>query len=452
MKELYEGDTRARWLFAQKLPDRAVRYRLSPYVLMEDVEGHYFLKNTFHGQVLELDGREWEALSNLREGKGSDGKKACLSWEQIEGLGFEVLVREAFLVAEGLDDYAQYRSRIEFLRKLDRQDGLAAYTIFPTTACNARCVYCFEKGFVAETMTKETADRLIGFIAETGSPKGVRFRWFGGEPLVKAGLISYICRGVAGRGVEYSSEIVTNATLLTPEMADEAVKTWHLKRAQVSLDGAAADYTARKQYINPSRHNYERAMEAIGLLKERGVKLLLRCNFDRENLPGLRGFADDLYARFGGSEDVAVEFAVLFQEYDKEDFESLHEELHPLNEYVRSLGFKAARRFGQIKSVRTYLCAAEKIGSSIVIDPKGKIYGCEHLPEGGCCGDIFTGIEDEAAVTADIGAPARDECRECCFLPICTPFYKNSCPAFTEKCRELRRLQERQLLKECLDM
>lgn len=116
--------------------------------------------------------------------------------------------------------------------------GLASYVILPTTGCNARCVYCYEEGYAVKTMTSETADRLVDFICETRYDDTVKLRWFGGEPLANAKIISYICKGLQERGVPYKSSMVTNASLLTKELAHEAKELWHLERVQVSLDGA----------------------------------------------------------------------------------------------------------------------------------------------------------------------------------------------------------------------
>ena len=81
--------------------------------------------------------------------------------------------------------------------------------------------------------------------------------------------------------------MVTNASLLTKELAHEAKEQWNLKRVQVSLDGAREDYTPRKNYYNPEKHNYDVVMKAIHYLADEGIKVNLRCNFDWENIESM---------------------------------------------------------------------------------------------------------------------------------------------------------------------
>ena len=63
-------------------------------------------------------------------------------------------------------------------------ESINKYIILPTTGCNARCFYCFEKGTKPVTMTAETASKVVRYIVAHRGDKKVELRWFGGEPLV----------------------------------------------------------------------------------------------------------------------------------------------------------------------------------------------------------------------------------------------------------------------------
>ena len=56
-------------------------------------------------------------------------------------------------------------------------------------------------------------------------------------------------------------------------------------------------------------------------------------------------------------------------------------------------------------------------------------------------GNIFDGVTDPARYD-ELRKPAAvdEKCAECPFLPVCTPFYKNGCLGYFEKCYEYRRL------------
>ena len=72
----------------------------------------------------------------------------------------ERLRRDWYLVPEGLDQHATVHELRELLRIVDPpKSWIRKYTVFTTTACNARCAYCFERGWEPRTMSPETADR-----------------------------------------------------------------------------------------------------------------------------------------------------------------------------------------------------------------------------------------------------------------------------------------------------
>ena len=78
--------------------------------------------------------------------------------------------------------------------------------------------------------------------------------------------------------------------------------------------------------------------------------------------------------------------------------------------------------------------------SSIVIDPDGALYHCRHLPNDTGCGKIAdTDIPPKIEKAA---LPASEECQNCCFLPICTPFSKIGCPVSNPHCREQKSLKQ----------
>ena len=70
----------------------------------------------------------------------------------------EELAPRWFLRPENADDMVladQVRQIAEHLAK--EKTALTRYTIFTTTACNARCFYCYEAVWEHSTMTEQTA-------------------------------------------------------------------------------------------------------------------------------------------------------------------------------------------------------------------------------------------------------------------------------------------------------
>ena len=381
------------------------------------------LKNTLTRQVYVLSPAEWASV------QAADLSCDCV-WE---------LMRYRFLVERGYDEAAQYDLILRILRTMEpRKPGLSSYTILPTTGCNARCVYCYEEGWTPVSMTARTADDVAAFICRTKGEGPVRIEWFGGEPLLGADRIARICRGLQAQGVAYTSAIITNGTLLTADMAREAVDLWHLRRAQVSMDGGRADYEARKRYVDPTRYNYDGAMAAVELLSDAGVNVVLRVNYDGENLPRVQDSLAECRSRFAGRRNVSIYMEQLFQSVTAEENAALYRAAESVMTRVGDLDLEhTAPVYARLK---THYCMVDS-DRSVIIDPKGGLHRCEHDVGGAPFGTIY----DEALVLPKAEPALAAECRGCVFLPDCMAFCKACCPVKVAACRtrmEMRTVQE----------
>ena len=71
------------------------------------------------------------------------------------------LVEQWFLVPQSHDDRLLSRQITDVARMLEKSsDAITHYTILPTTDCNARCFYCYEKGRRRIPMTDRTAQKV----------------------------------------------------------------------------------------------------------------------------------------------------------------------------------------------------------------------------------------------------------------------------------------------------
>ncbi len=431
MKIIKTGDSNAvKVINRKKLSDEA-EYRLSLYAYLYSENGRYLIRNTLTFEVTELTETEWNAVRQI--------KAATVNYDFITENGLEQLAMSRYIVETDYDEIHQYKQTVFLIRTMaGNKKGLSSYVIFPTTGCNARCVYCYEEGYAVKTMTTETADRLVDFICETRYNDIVKLRWFGGEPLANARIISYICRALQERGVSYKSSMVTNASLLTKELAHEAKELWRLERVQVSLDGAKEDYAVRKNYYDPEKHNFDVVMQAIHYFADEGIKVNLRVNADFDNIARIPDFLRGIKAEFGDMENIWLYIAPLYQVQHSEHCLELHREIFKLTDLQRALGIsKTARAENAAARLRMNYCMADSLDKSVVITPDGIFNNCEHLPESQSWGNIFDGVIDKAKFDELSKASRIDEkCVECPFLPECTPFYKNGCPGWFEKCYE----------------
>jgi radical SAM protein with 4Fe4S-binding SPASM domain len=433
------GDEKVTRIINKKAVKEDAVYRLSRHIYPYSFNGRHLIVNMMSYEVIELTEQEWDAVMKMKD--------TAVSISHIRAHGLEQLVLSRYIVEDSHDEIKQYQQTVFLLKTMSGgKKGLSTYTVFPTTGCNARCTYCYEEGYTVKTMTVDTADKLVDFICKTRYNDIIKLRWFGGEPLVNADIIRHICSALSERGVPYTSSMITNASLVTKELAHEARELWKLEKVQVSVDGAKEDYEKRKRYVSPQKYNYESLMQAIHFLADEGIKVSLRCNYDKENIPGLKSMIDDLEKEFGGMKNVSVYFHILYQENFKDDYVSQLKAIDDICEYAEEKGL--TQENGLRQGFRANNCMADSMDNTIVISPDGTFFNCEHLPEGATWGNIFDGVTDKEKYN-ELKAvrPLEKECAECCFLSLCTSFRKKNCPDTPKYCREEKQVKIERYLR-----
>lgn len=378
-----------------------------------------------------------------------------LSREMPESISGAELLRDAerkklaegyFLVPEGKDETGFYLGIFQILHALIRKKGVRRYTILPTSACNARCVYCFEQGRRQVTMTPETLNRTVEFIRRTRADGEIGIRWFGGEPLLAADLIDSLCGRLREEGIPFASGITTNGSLLREELADRMRTRWNLKHAQVSMDGNEADYIARKRYLRET-DAYHAALRGIRMLAERGIRVDVRCNVDEKNLEGIGDFLRDLAEAVPDRSGVDVSLSLLNQVREGGRAPEMTRRIAEMRPLLREYGFGLRDSRFTLGNLRNFHCMADL--GDVVIDAEGGLYGCEHCVEESRIGDLREGTWEGERQEAFCGTrQVRPACQDCPFLPACTPFA--SCPVQDTRCRETKEFLLREQIRDYL--
>lgn len=387
------------------------------------------LYNTYSTSLVEIEPAIYNRI--FIDGNYSDHK------DEIDAL-FEL----GFLVENDCDELSEQ----ELLRKTvieNNSDKIANIIIAPTMECNAHCYYCFEKGFRKGIMTRETADCLIQYLFEHWNHDELGITWFGGEPLIVTDIIDYIVDGLIKRGINFSSKITTNGSLLTESVIEKIKSKWNVEKIQITVDSIGEDYNKIKNYSD-LKNPFEIVMQNIELALLNDLQIKVRINFDPEKKQTVVNTFNYLKDRFKTYDNLSIYFAPIDE--DSSIVKNINQNFTEMNEhpYISLIKFgrenKLFRGFPDVEndinkntSPRIALLKKLKIFPSPTncyatcpsvysIDSNGNIYKC-HRTLGRkefASGDIFNGIkknsEYEFFCNTDL---AYDECKECAVLPIC---------------------------------
>ncbi len=204
-------------------------------------------------------------------------------------IGDEQLVKNllhgSFLLDDNIDELDIIRHRMLMGRYAT---NVLTLTIAPTSDCNFRCTYCYEKSVINYIyMTESIQDAIVNFVdSQKTNLRELSVVWYGGEPLLALDIIEnlsrqfiHICEDM---DIAYSSYMITNGYLLTRNTL-EILKELKVSFLQVTLDGDLEHHNKRRPLANGSP-TFE---TILNNLKE-GYDLLprvsLRVNIDHDNV------------------------------------------------------------------------------------------------------------------------------------------------------------------------
>ena len=161
--------------------------------------GTILIYSTFSTSLVELEENIYKSIFEESNYAGYPKESAAL-------------YNMGFLIDDDYDELAY----LELLRCKTLESNKTAptyYIVCPTTGCNARCYYCFEKGTLQKRMRKETAEAVADYIIANHDKDNLVIQWFGGEPLLEPDTISLIVNKLHDNEVSFDSKIITNGSL-----------------------------------------------------------------------------------------------------------------------------------------------------------------------------------------------------------------------------------------------
>lgn len=299
-------------------------------------------------------------------------------------------------------------------------------TVAPTSNCNFRCVYCYEKDSIKPvTMSEETQSDLVAFVKKyIPTIRHLSIFWYGGEPLMAFPLIEKLSKSFMQlceeNGVEYSASIVTNGYLLMRQNL-EKMKALRIRSMQVTLDGDAEDHDKRR-FLKGGLPTFDRIIDNLSdgkdLLPE---SVSIRINADRHNIDrvdnvirilrqkGLEGMVHPYLAMVENNNDAYNDNSCLHtNEFSKCEFDFItRNRLDILNRTPCQIG---------------NYCGADA-GGSYVVNADGLIYKCWNEMGIQSCsvGSLKDGVKECSRLHSYMLYDATEdpECRACSFLPVC---------------------------------
>lgn len=412
-------------------PNSKSRARLANFVYTEYNGNLVMLYNTVTGSFIEMQKPEFDYITSTAYSKLF-----------LEGQ-YKFLIEDFFILPESFDEVPIITEILESnLSKFDDMtpEGKNSYVIFTTLDCNARCFYCYEKGTAAIKMSDKTAADVADFIInryKTSEDKnkeknGVKITWFGGEPLYNTSVMDIIASRLTEEKIQFKSNIISNGSLITPEIISKFRSDWNISNIQITIDGTPDVYNKVKNYKDPKLRKsnpFNVLMDNIKLLLSSDIAVTIRLNVGTYNADDLMDLIEILHNEIGNPSNFGVYCHRLFNCVNgvvrsEEDDKALYRKLNQVKMCLHYYGY--LRTGHDIKSgFDQGYCMADSAGS-LCINPMGKLTLCEHHSDDCIIGDIYTDPDkwDKDEIKSWKKKIVHEKCKNCVLRTICVNLEK----------------------------
>ena len=389
--------------------------QLTPYLVVSPAPDD-------HGQVL-LFATKTGALIVLSQEDFADLQQGMVDKEDMP-----LLTEMGFLV----ESVTRERQAVSgYLDELNRINPNLTVAIILGLECNFACKYCFQgEQKSKKNMTDATTEQLVAYIKKRFTPgkKKLQLQLYGGETLLyKQRIIALAAQlkpFVESQGGELVIDLVSNGSLLTPQVVDE-LNQWGLDGVKVTLDGPPENHNHFRPFKNGSP-SFDSIVNNLAKVCTK-TNIRLGGNYTSDNFRSFPPILDTLAAQ-GITPDrlERVNFNIVMQIQDTIANNAYHGGCCTINEpwlqeaalYVREEVFKKGFPLGELGPEP---CAIE-VDDAFTVNYDGSLYKCVTLVghEQFKIGDIWQGIDEQYRANHHLGHWQREtQCRECEYLPLC---------------------------------
>ena len=396
------------------------KYRFNKYCLFHKYKGVNLIHNAMTRSSISISDEELEKIDLNDLGTIFDTK-------EFEYVDF--LIKNYFLVLEDFNEAEQTDwMRTKYRKVIDDAylSEVYDYILYPTTTCNARCFYCYEKPMKKMPMTIEMAEKVANYIMKKAKdPKrSIQLRWFGGEPLYNVKAMRHIMTILKNNDRQFHSSIISNAYLFSDKMVEEAKNEWNLSFAQITLDGTEEVYNKAKNYIYTNQDKvspFMKVIDNIDRLTSNGINVSIRMNCDMYNAENLKELVRYLHTRFPENDNLSVYVYPIFEDEEKprteEEREALFKKIFEVEDVMNECGFvKASNSMGN--QLRYHHCMVDS-NNSLNIHPDGTLGLCEHYIDCDILGNIDDDVYDPEILHSWRDYITDDNCKNCPIYPSC---------------------------------
>jgi len=371
--------------------------------------------------VIEAD--KLDAFKGIMEGK------ECEDTQFMDELRYG-----GFIIEDHVDELLEMRHDMYSNRFAN---NMLALTIAPTSDCNFRCPYCYEKDVLhLQSMTDEVADKLVEFVEKQASSIGsLDITWYGGEPLLEFRRIKDLSQRFMKiceeHEVHYQAGIVTNGYLLTKERLEQLID-WKVYTIQITLDGTKETHDSRR-YLKNHGGTFDKiisnllSLEELARTAENFPAINVRMNLDQTNKEEafeLLKFIDESPLRTYVTPYVAGV-------YDENDLEYKYTLTDSEFGKIKTRFIKELEKKGYNIDYSAYYpqritanCCCDRFNAAVV-DAHGNFYKCwEEIGNmEACIGQLGSDVNfnlPKCYFDYILYDPTMDEeCKNCKILPIC---------------------------------
>lgn len=327
------------------------------------------------------------------------------------------------------DAEAERDEALGFLDEVNRADPGLTLAVILGMGCNFACPYCYENPVKSsQKMSDETVEALVAFVKERFAPgkRQLLLDLYGGETLLYRPAIRRIVEGLKpfcdGRGAYFGVHLVTNGSLLTPEVVDELLPLG-LAGARVTLDGPAEIHD-RLRPFRDGRGSFEAILANLRAVAGR-LKVSVGSNYTGETWRHYPRLLDRLEAEGLGPERLAL---VHFAPVSRSNAGAMPAYQHGcasvnepwVAEAAVTLREEVLRRGYRISKIAPSPCMID-LENAFTVSWDGSLYKCPG-PVGRtefAVGDLWRGFSDYRSSHGMQEWRRDSACRACVYLPLC---------------------------------